>query len=263
MRTRTVTLVIAGLLCLTGCSAGAPSAETPTASDAAPAASVPAASATPSAIAAVAAPSECDDVKLAPASSVSGQALGACVVAFSRAAGSGHAFVQSGDSSAEVDFVFSDRPEMSGTMTGADGVTAFVLTQNDSWIRMDGAWVHGDPAGTDPRQVVAATVGTTYRAMADPSLAASLIASAPSWTVQPNQDQVTLPNGQSITAWRVQADAPFSALGTEVQQMVVWLTSQHTVVGNQATVSVGGMQTTTLQQYTDWGVPVKIEPPVQ
>jgi len=100
-----------------------------------------------------------------------------------------------------------------------------------------------------------------YRAMADPTLAASMISASPAWTVQTDQEIVSLPNGDEVHAWRVQSDAPFAALGTEVQEMIVWLAPGHVVVGNQATVTVGGVQTTTLQQYTDWGVPVTIELP--
>jgi hypothetical protein len=66
-----------------------------------------------------------------------------------------------------------------------------------------------------------------------------------------------------VHAWRLQADAPFAALGgAQVQEMIVWLASGHVVVGNQATVDVGGVQTTTLQQYSDWGAPVTVTPPL-
>jgi hypothetical protein len=209
----------------------------------------------------VATPSECDEVELSPGASVAGQALAACVVAYSSAAGSGHEYLLSGDSSGEIDFVYGDQPQMAGTMTSADGTTSFVLTQEESWITVDGAWVRGDTASSDPDEVLAGTVGAAYRAAADPALGASMISAAPSWTVQTDQDVIALPDGSEVHAWRLQPDAPFAALGGQVLEMVVWLGPDHTVVGNQATVDVGGIQTTTLQQYTSWGVPVDIAPP--
>lgn len=249
-------VAVFGMLGLASCAGTTPTAEVPT----------PSASATqPGSISpgtvVVTAPAECDDVELSPGVSVNGAALAACVVGFSRAAGSGHEYLQSGDTSGEVDFVYADESQMSGTLTGPDGPTSFVLTPEESWVTINGAWVRGDVSSTDAGELVAGTVGTAYRAMADPSLAASMIAASPTWIVQTDQDLVTLPNGDEVHAWRVQSGAPFTTLGVEVQEMIVWLAPGHTVVGNQATVTVGGVQTTTLQQYTDWGVPVTIELP--
>jgi hypothetical protein len=190
-------------------------------------------------------------------------ALAACVEGFSRAAGSGHEYLLSGDSSGEVDFVYGASSQMAGTMTGPDGVTSFVLTADDAWVTIDGAWVHGDPASTDPAEVLAGTIGQAYRAASEPAVGAAMIAAAPSWTVQTAQDVVTLQDGSEVHAWRLQADEPFAALGgAQVQEMIVWLAPGHVVVGNQATVDVGGVQTTTLQQYSRWGLPVTIAPPL-
>ena len=207
-------------------------------------------------------PAECDDVELSPAATVTGDALAACVEAFSRAAGSGHEYLLSGDTSGEVDFVYGDAPQMAGSVTGPEGTTSFVIAPPDTWVTVDGAWVHGDPASSDPREALAGTIGAAYQAAADPAAGRAMIAASSGWTVQTDQDVVALPDGSEVHAWRVQADQPFAALGAEVQEMVVWLTGAHAVVGNQATVSVGGVQTTTLQQYTRWGEPVEIAPPV-
>lgn len=118
-------------------------------------------------------------------------------------------------------------------------------------------------ASTDPAEVLAGTIGQAYRAASEPALGAALIAAAPSWTVQTAQDVVSLQDGSEVHAWRLQADEPFAALGgAQVQEMVVWLAPGHVVVGNQATVDVGGVQTTTLQQYSRWGYPVTIAPPL-
>jgi len=244
------------MLGLASCAGASPTAEVPTPS----ASATSPGSGSPGAVV-VTAPPACDDVELAPGAAVDGTALAACVVGFSRAAGSGHEYLQSGDTSGEVDFVYGDEPQMSGTLTGPDGPTSFVLTPDESWVTINGAWVLGDVSSTDPSELVAGTVGMAYRAMADPSVAASMISASPTWTVQTDQDVVSLPSGDEVHAWRVQSDAPFAALGTDVQEMIVWLAPGHIVVGNQATVTVGGVQTTTLQQYTDWGVPVTIELP--
>lgn len=255
---------LTGALAFTSCAAGpaAPSAS-PTATESGTvtgAAAQPGPSATGGA-AVVAAPRECDAVDLKADARVTGADLAACVVGFSTAAGSGHESLTSSDgTTGEVDFVFGDAPAMSGTMTGTDGPTSFVLTPTDSWVIIDGVWVQGDTTSDDPQRVLAGTVGQAYRAFADPSVAAALLSAAPGWTVQKDQDVVTLPDGD-VHAWRLQADAPFTMLGADVQEMTVWLTSSHVPVGNQATVSAGGIQTTTAQHYSGWGMPVSIVPP--
>lgn len=251
-------LAAGGIALLSGCTGpgGAPAPVSSTAS-ATPGGSTP----TAGAAASVSSPKECDNVDLIADAKISGADLSACVIAFSRAAGSGHEYLQAGDASGEVDFVFGEAPAMSGTITGPDGPRSFILTKDDAWVTFDGAWVRGDSASSDSRAVIAGTVGQAFRSYADPSVAAGFIASAPSWTVQPGREAVTFPDGSTVSAWRVQVDAPFSANGATVNDMVIWLGDGHRVIGNQATVDVGGTSTTTLQQYTRWGEPVTITPP--
>lgn len=247
-------------LALTACTAGAAAVPSPTATStsAASAASPTAAAGTST----IATPTACDAVDLKADAKVAGTALAACIVAYSAAAGSGHeTFTSSDGSTGTADFVFGDAPAMSGTVTGPDGTTSFVLTPDAAWVTIDGVWVEGDVNSTDTRKMLAGTVGQAYRAAADPTVAASFISSAPSWMVQKDQDLVTLPDNSQVSAWRLQADAPFTMLGADVHDMVLWLSSAHVPVGNQATVSVGGIQTTTSQQYSGWGRPVTIATP--
>lgn len=253
--TTTLALAVSALALLTAC---APAADpTPRSSETAAAPESP----TPTGGAAVASPRECDDVDLIADAKVTGTDLSACVIAFSRAEGSGHLHLQSADLSGEADFVFGEDPATSGSVTGADGTTDFVLTPTEAWVTIDGAWVKADAASGDYRAVIASTIGASYRAFADPAAAASLLSSAPSWTVQTDQDTVTLPDGSDVRAWRLQADAPFSAAGVDISEMIVWLGEGHRVVGTQATGTFGGVQTTSLQQFTKWGEPVTIEVP--
>jgi len=253
---------------LSGCAPGGTAASSPTATDTsatgalAPTATPTATATAGSGAAAIAAPSVCDAVDLKPDATVAGADLAACVVAYSKAAGSGHeAFSSSDGSAGTADFIFGDSPAMSGTVTGPDGTTSFVLTSDAAWVTIDGAWVEGDVNSTDTRKMLAGTIGQAYRAAADPTVASSLISSAPSWTVQKDQDLVDLPDDSRVSAWRLQADAPFTMLGAEVQEMTVWLTSAHVPVGTRAAVSVGGIQTTTTQHYSGWGMPVTIATP--
>jgi len=257
---------IAGALTLSACAPGGAAASAPTATDtSATGAATLTATATPttgSGAPAIAAPSVCDAVDLKPDATVAGADLAACIVAYSKAAGSGHeAFSSSDGSAGTADFVFGDSPAMSGTVTGPDGTTSFVLTSDAAWVTIDGAWVEGDVNSTDTRKMLAGTIGQAYRAAADPAVASSFISSAPSWTVQKDQDLVDLPDNSRVSAWRLQADAPFTMLGADVQEMTVWLTSAHVPVGTQASVSVGGIQTTTTQHYSGWGMPVTIATP--
>ncbi|MBF4563139.1 hypothetical protein ITJ43_13455 [Microbacterium sp. VKM Ac-2870] len=251
---------IAAALTLTACAAGSNVAPSPTSTSASAAAA-----ATPTAVAgapAIAAPMACDAVDLKPDVKVTGTDLAACVVAYSTVAGSGHeTFTSSDGSTGTADVVFGDAPAMSGTIAGPDGTTSFVLTPDAAWVTIDGVWVEGDGNSTETKKMLAGTIGQAYRAAADPTVAASFISSAPSWTVQKDQDLVTLPDNSQVSAWRLQADAPFTMLGADVQEMVVWLSSAHVPVGNQATVSVGGIQTTTSQHYSGWGMPVSIATP--
>ncbi|WP_240465540.1 hypothetical protein [Cellulomonas iranensis] len=261
---RPALLAVAAVAALAACSSGtspAPGASPSTSAPTVVASPSPTASATPD-VPVVAAPAECDAVSLAPGATVTGADLSACVIGFSLAAGSGHEHVQSGDSTAEVDFVFSDAPAMTGTMVDADGTTSFVLTQDRSWITIDGRWVEGDITSSDSEKVLAGTVGTAYRTLADPSVSAGMIAMSPTYTVQPDQDVIDLVNGGEVHAWRLQSDAPSSMAGVDMQELIVWLADGHVVVGTQGTGTFGGVQTTTVQQFTDWGVPVVVEPPV-
>lgn len=244
-----------GLLLLAAC---APTGDPGTTDSATPTAI---ATQTPAGAPAVSSPRECDDVDLIADATVTGDALSACVVAFSRAAGSGHLHLQSAELTGEADFVFGDAPATSGSVTGSDGTHDFVLTPDEAWVSFDGAWVRADPTGSDYRAVIAAAIGQTYRAFADPSAAAALLAAAPGWTVQPDQDTVSLPDGTEVRAWRVRANGSFSASGVDVKDMTVWLGEGHRVVAIQETGSFGGIETTTMQQFTGWGEPVKIEVP--
>lgn len=258
-------VVLMGTLGLTSCAAsaaGGSASPSPTSSSSA--AVIGTDSSAGAGMGSVAAPLVCDAVDLKPGATVSGTDLAACVVAYSTAAGSGHeVFTASDGTSGEVDFEFGDAPAMSGSVTASDGTTSFVLTPSESWVTIDGAWVRGVSGSSDPHELLADTVGQAYRAMADPSVAAGFLSASASWTVQEDQDVITLPGGEEVLSWRVQSDAPFPAFGGEVQEMIVWLTSGHVPVGNQATVSVGGVQTTTSQQYSSWGMPVSIVPPTQ
>jgi len=259
-----LTLALAAVFALSACTAASPlSGSSPTES-----ASTPGATATATApgstggAAAISAPADCDAVDLKPGAKVAGTDLAACVVGYSRAARSGHVSMSASDgASGGADFVFGDAPSMSGTVTSSDGTTSFVLTPDEAWVTLDGAWVQGDVNSSDPKKMLAGTVGQAYRAFADPSAAASLISAASSWTVQTDQDAVDVPGEGQVQAWRLQSDAPFSALGTQVQDMIVWLSSAHVPVGTQATVSVGGVQTTTAQHFSRWGMPVSIATP--
>lgn len=219
------------------------------------------ASQTPGGVPAVSSPRECDDVDLIADATVTGDALSGCVVAYSRAAGSGHLHLQSADLTGEADFVFGDAPATAGSVTGSEGTQDFVLTPAEAWVSFDGTWVRADPTSGDYRAVIAATIGQTYRAFADPSAAAALLAAAPGWTVQSDQDTVSLPDGTEVRAWRVRADGSFSASGVAVKDMTVWLGEGHRVVAIQETGSFGGIETTTMQQFTAWGEPVNIEVP--
>ncbi|WP_295775811.1 hypothetical protein [uncultured Microbacterium sp.] len=255
--------VLASALALSSCSAGTPN-PAGSSSDAAVQTTATATD-SPSAVAGaatIAAPSVCDAVDLKADAAVAGADLAACVVGFSKAAGSGHeTFSASDGTTGTADFVFGDAPALSGTVTSSGGTTSFVLTPDASWVTIDGAWVQGDATSSDPKKMLAGTIGQAYRAFADPSATASLISSAPTWTVQKDQDVVDLPDGTQARAWRVQADAPFSAVGADVQEMTLWLTSGHVPAGVQATVSVAGTQTTTTQHFSGWGMPVSIATP--
>lgn len=253
--------VFACALALSSCSAGTPN-PAGSSSDAAALTTATASASAAAGAAPIAAPSVCDAVDLRADAAVTGADLAACVVAFSKAARSGHeTFSASDGTTGTADFVFGDAPALSGTVTSSDGTTSFVLTPDASWVTIDGAWVQGDATSSDPKKMLAGTIGQAYRAFADPSAAASLIASAPSWTVQKDQDLVDLPDGTQVRAWRVQADAPFSAAGADVQEMTLWLTSGHVPAGVQATVSAAGTQTTTTQHFSGWGMPVSIATP--
>lgn len=257
----TTIAIASALVCLTSCAAGGPGASESTPSATPPVGATPSASPAPGA-APITAPSACDAVDLKADASVAGADLAACVVAFSTAAGSGHeTFSASDGTRGEADFVFGDAPALSGTATGADGATSFVLTPETAWVTIDGAWVEGDPTSSDPKKMLAGTIGQAYRAFADPSATASLISSAPTWTVQKDQDLIDLPDATQARAWRIQADAPSRALGVDVQEMTLWLTSAHVPVGVQATATVGGVQTTTTQHFSGWGMPVTIATP--
>jgi len=247
-------LVTTALVLLSGC---APTAA-PGAASATPTAI---GSQTPTGVTAESSPRECDDVDLIADAKVTGEALSACVIAFSRAAGSGHLHLQSADLTGVADFLFGDAPATSGSFTGSDGMHDFALTPAEAWVSFDGAWVRADKTSSDYRAVIAATVGQAYRAFVDPSAAAALLAAAPGWTVQPDQDTVSLPDGTDVRAWRVHADGSFSAFGVEVKDMTVWLGQGHRVVAIQQTGAFGGIETTTMQQFTAWGEPVRIEVP--
>ncbi|TGY33259.1 hypothetical protein E5344_14510 [Microbacterium laevaniformans] len=254
--------VLASTMALTSCAAGGPAPAASTTATTTAAVATPTPSAATNGPATIAAPSVCDAVDLKADAAVAGADLAACVVGFSKAAGSGHeTFSASDGTTGTADFVFGDAPALSGTVTSSGGTTSFVLTPDASWVTIDGAWVQGDATSSDPKKMLAGTIGQAYRAFADPSATASLISSAPTWTVQKDQDVVDLPDGTQARAWRVQADAPFSAVGADVQEMTLWLTSGHVPAGVQATVSVAGTQTTTTQHFSGWGMPVSIATP--
>ena len=253
--------IAAGLLSLTSCAAGAPAGG----GSPSPTTGAGATTPTPTTIAApteVGAPVGGDAGDLTSGAPVPGGGPAAGVGGVSRGGHSVHeVFTASDGSSGQADIVFGDAPAMAGAVVGPSGTTSFVLTPDAAWVTIDGAWVEGDTTSTDSRKMLAGTIGQAYRAFADPSVAASLISASGAWTVQAEAELDDLPGAGRERAWPVQAGGPFSALGTEVQEMTVWLSSSHVPIGVRATVSVGGIETTTVQRYSAWGMPVDIALP--
>jgi hypothetical protein len=253
--------VLACALALSSCSAGTPN-PAGSSSDAAALTTATASASAAAGAAPIAAPSVCDAVDLTGGRRCRRRRPRRVRRGVLQGGAQRHeTFSASDGTTGTADFVFGDAPALSGTVTSSDGTTSFVLTPDASWVTIDGAWVQGDATSSDPKKMLAGTIGQAYRAFADPSATASLISSAPSWTVQKDQDLVDLPDGTQVRAWRVQADAPFSAVGADVQEMTLWLTSGHVPAGVQATVSVAGTQTTTTQHFSGWGMPVSIATP--
>ncbi|MFB7917374.1 hypothetical protein [Streptomyces sp. NPDC056061] len=212
---------------------------------------------------AFATPAECGGLQLKGDATFAGPALSKCLVAAMNAYGSGTESVQSGEESGTSQFVFGDEPALSGSMTGPEGEKAFVFKGDDEWIKTPGLgkWVKGDKNSTDPQEQIVAATGKLYRALADPAMTAQMIASAPEWTVERERPVISLDNGEDVTAWRIVNKKPYTFLGSEVREHILWFGDDFTPYGGQAESRAAGVLATTTQRFYDLGEPVTIEPP--
>ncbi|MEV0783318.1 hypothetical protein AB0I52_10100 [Streptomyces sp. NPDC050423] len=255
----TTTALVA--LLLTGCSsadadadAGEPAASSPAESASSPAAEASSASEYTT-------PAACADVPLESDATIPGKALAACVTAAMEAYGTGTEHVTSDDQESTTRFRFGDDPAMAGDVAGEAAESSFVFLGDEEWIKTDGKWVKGDPAG-NTQETLVASLGKAYRALADPQVTADVIASSPVWKVDTEKALISLENGKDTHAWRITNAKPFNWHGAEMTEYIVWLEDDATPVGAQGTSSMGGTPSTTVQHFYDLGKPVTIEPPV-
>lgn len=252
-----------GALLLTGCSSDDADADArePAASSPAESASSPAAE--ESSASGYTTPAACADIPLEPDATIPGKDLAACVTAAMEAYGTGTEHVTSGDQESTTRFRFGDDPAMAGDVAGEGGEageSSFVFLGDEEWIKSDGKWVKGDPAG-DTQETLVASVGKAYRALADPQVTADIIASSPVWKVDTEKALISLENGKDTHAWRITNAKPFDWHGAEMSEYIVWLEDDATPVGAQGTSTMGGAPSTTVQHFYDLGKPVTIEPP--
>ncbi|MEU8505941.1 hypothetical protein AB0C40_14730 [Streptomyces brevispora] len=258
-----LTTTVLGAALLTGCSSddADTNAKEPAASSPAASASSPAAE--PSSASEYTTPAECADVPLESDATIPGADLAACVTAAMKAYGTGTEYVLSAGQESTTRFRFGDDPAMAGDVDGEDGEKAknsFVFLGDEEWVKSDGTWVKGDPAG-DSQEVLVASLGKAYRALADPQVTADVIASSPVWKVDTEKALISLENGKDTYAWRITNAKPFSWHGAEMTEYIVWLEDDATPVGAQGTSNMGGKPGTTVQHFYDLGKPVSIEPP--
>lgn len=203
----------------------------------------------------------CISLSLTGRATLTGSALGACLVDAATAAGSGKEKVTTPSSGIDARFRYRDSIDVAGTVEGGDGLTEFVLIGRDSYGRLPGGWVRGDPSSADAEERKVGAAAAAYRRFADPRAALGLVSVVPRWKVRAEQEKVARPDGTSVPAWRLQSTEGFAVQAFVVSEMVVWLGEDRGVLGLQAVLGTGDAGETVTIAYYDWGLPVQIDRP--
>ncbi|PFG36966.1 hypothetical protein ATL41_1709 [Flavimobilis soli] len=194
---------------------------------------------------AVQVPESCADVSTQKDATVSGKALGTCIVDAMTAVGTGSMVVEDGTSSSNVAFRFD--PKYSAYVTGgAEGELGVILEEKTGWLRQGAEWVE-EGSGD---QLVDATIGLV-RVFSDPLAIKTYLATCDTWTT----------DGLRTGEARYDCTDTFEFAGATMSD--VWFTVDEDFLGVEsvATASMGGESVTTTQTFYRWGEPVDIPDP--
>lgn len=265
MRRRLVTLAMAAALgALAGCAEAERSPRAETGSEASPAQGVPAEGAPAEAAtddgAAWSAPESCRRLPLEPGGTLPGAGLGECVSQALRSYGSGKERVRSPELQGEISFTYDpDFAFQGGGRTGG-GEVEMTYVDGTMWVDRGDGPVKGDIESADPEERMVGVAAQLYRIFADPSMTADLIAASRTWRVDAELARRTQPDGERVEAHRIVSAAPFRWHDIPVEEFVVWFAPDWTPVGTQASIRLGGMVSTSAQDFYDLGEPVTIVP---
>ncbi|WP_277207229.1 hypothetical protein [Isoptericola croceus] len=196
-------------------------------------------------------PDACDDIRMVEDRQYAGAALSGCISALLVAWGTGREYMDDGDFVATVEFVYTEDVrsfdvEMDGDVSGRLRVIG-----TDSWFDRGAGWEPDD------------TMGPLYAALSDPAALFEIMLPDSTWTVQPERELISLPNGDDVEAWAVTLDEGYALEEMEVEAWTLWFADDLTPVGNSGTSAMWGVSATTTQILYDLGdEDIVIEPPV-
>ncbi|MGP6169810.1 hypothetical protein ACTU6U_14050 [Microbacterium sp. A196] len=206
-----------------------------------------------------ASPVECTTLDLTPGATLDGQGLGACVQTALSSYGSGRESIAGGTGTGEIVFRYTPRFEFQGTLTTSEGDVHMTFIDDSMWIDRGAGWIRGDVTSEDLEEQMAGVAGELYRVFSDPSMAAEMIGSSPTWVVGPVED-FPLGDGTVSSSHRITSSAGFSWNEIPISQYSVWFEADWTPTGSEATIQMMGISDTTRQTYYDLGEPVEITP---
>ncbi len=209
-------------------------------------------------------PVECESLTLGTDVTYSGQELGACVSTALASFGSGRMNMIGTAQDGTASFTYDPDYNFQVVGTSDGSPLSIIYTDGTMWVDTGTGWVKGDPDSSDPAEQMAGVIGELYRVFSDPAMTADLIASTDGWTSDSERALRTLPTGDDINAVRITNDAPFTWLGFQVQELILWYGDDWVPVGTQATSSVEGLGSDTVtQEFYDLGADIEITAPSQ
>ena len=140
-----------------------------------------------------------------------------------------------------------------GVVVVQDGVASSLV---------EGRWVTGVLNSDVEDEALVAAAGEFAGVVFSPSGMAQGVGECPTWKVAPGRETLTLHDGsQPSRLVRLDCTAPFVAQGATTTRAALWVREDWTPVHHAATLSIEGVTTESLRDFTDHGTRFDIPTP--
>lgn len=207
---------------------------------------------------AYAVPESCAALAVEPGSTLPGPALAACWRDALLAHGSVRAWTSGPpEMEAEVQLAPSSRLRT----TASDG-RVVVVVDGAAASLVDGRWVNGVLNSEDEEEALAAATGEFATVAFSPQGMAQGVGECPTWRVGAEREPVTLRDGQEQSGLvRLDCTTRFELSGATTTAATLWVGEDWTPVRHTATLSISGVATEAVREFSDHGAPFGIPTP--